>query len=122
MEPYELLSYVLPIFIELLLNVCTTIIKLLIILTCIITTGIDLFIEIQCQHSNFCCTCNICGTVQLRCIENASTRITGLVYTTPAEAILIMMQQMISDHYMQHGIQQLIQAFSTLVILFFLLM
>ena len=36
----------LPIFIELLLNACTTIIKLFIILTCIITKYIDLFIEI----------------------------------------------------------------------------
>ena len=46
MEHYELLSDVLPIFIELLLNVCTTIIKLFIILVCIIATCIDLFIEI----------------------------------------------------------------------------
>ena len=46
MEPYELLSDVLPIFIELLLNVCTTIIKPFIILACIITRCIDLFIEI----------------------------------------------------------------------------
>ena len=45
-EPYELLSDALPIFIELLLNVCATIIKLFIILACIITTCIDLFIEI----------------------------------------------------------------------------
>ena len=46
MEPYELLSNALPIFTELLLNVCTTIIKLFIILACIISTCIDLFIEI----------------------------------------------------------------------------
>ena len=32
--------------VELLLNICTTIIKLFIILACIITTCIDLFIEI----------------------------------------------------------------------------
>ena len=46
MKPYELFSDVLPIFIELLLNICTTIIKLFIILACIITTCIDIFIEI----------------------------------------------------------------------------
>ena len=45
-EPYKLLSDALPIFIELLLNVGTTIIKLFSILACIITTCIDLFIEI----------------------------------------------------------------------------
>ena len=46
MEPYESLSDVLSVFIELLLNACTTIIKLFIILACIITTCIDLFMEI----------------------------------------------------------------------------
>ena len=46
MEPYELLSDALSIFIQLLLNVCTTIMKLFIILACIITTCIDLSIEI----------------------------------------------------------------------------
>ena len=46
-EPYELLSGALSIFIKLLLNVFTTIIKLLITLACIITTCIDLFIEIH---------------------------------------------------------------------------
>ena len=46
MEPYELLSDVLPIFMELLLNVCPTIIKLFIILACIKTACIDLFIKI----------------------------------------------------------------------------
>ena len=49
-ESYDLLPDVLPIFIELLLNVCTTIIKLFIIPVCIIITCIDLFIEIQCKH------------------------------------------------------------------------
>ena len=46
MEPYELLSEVLSIFIEILLNVCVTIIKLFIILVFITTTCIDVFIEI----------------------------------------------------------------------------
>ena len=45
MEPYELLSNVIYILIELLLNLCTTIIKLY-FLACIITTYIDIFIEI----------------------------------------------------------------------------
>ena len=42
---YELLSYAFPIFIELLLDVCTVTIKLFIILVCIIATCIDLFIK-----------------------------------------------------------------------------
>ena len=46
MEPYELLSDMLSIFIELLLNVCTMTIKLFIILACTITTCINLFIAI----------------------------------------------------------------------------
>ena len=46
MEPYELLSDALSIFIDLLLNICATIIKLFIMLACIITTCIDIFIEI----------------------------------------------------------------------------
>ena len=46
METYEILSDALSIFIELLLNVCTIAIKLFIILACIITTCIDLFIDI----------------------------------------------------------------------------
>ena len=45
MEPYELLSDVLYILIELLLSVCTTIIKLFINLSCKIITCIDIFIE-----------------------------------------------------------------------------
>ena len=45
MEPYELLLGALSILIELLLNVCITITKLF-ILACIITTCIDIFIEI----------------------------------------------------------------------------
>ena len=47
MEPYELLSDALYILIELLLNACTSIIKLFIILACIITTCFDIFIEIH---------------------------------------------------------------------------
>ena len=64
MEPSELLSDVLSVFIELLLNVCATIIKLFIILACLITTCIDIFIKISCY---------ICVTVQLRCSANVRT-------------------------------------------------
>ena len=44
-DAYELISYACPIFVELLLDVCTMTIKLFIILACIITTCIDLFIK-----------------------------------------------------------------------------
>ena len=46
MEPYELLSDVLSIFIELLLNVCTAVIKLSVVLVCTITACIELSIKI----------------------------------------------------------------------------
>ena len=46
MEPYELLSDVLSIFIELMLNVCTAVSKLSVVLVCIITAGIELSINI----------------------------------------------------------------------------
>ena len=46
MEPYELLSDALSVFIELFLHVCTLTVKLFIILVCIITTCIDLLINI----------------------------------------------------------------------------
>ena len=45
-DAYELLSYAFPICTELLLDVCTVTIKLFIILMCMITTCIDLFIKI----------------------------------------------------------------------------
>ena len=44
-DAYRHLSYTFPIFVEVLLDVCTMTIKLFIILACIITTCIDLFIE-----------------------------------------------------------------------------
>ena len=44
-EAYECLSYTFPIFMELLLDMCTMTIKLFIILAYIITTCIDLFIK-----------------------------------------------------------------------------
>ena len=43
MEPYELCSNAISVSIDLLFNVCTTIIKLLIILACMTTTCIDIF-------------------------------------------------------------------------------
>ena len=84
MESYEHLSDVLPIFIELLFNVCTTIIKLFITLACIITTCIDLFIE-------------ICVAPVIYVIPFTSDVLQMLVQElqdlfTLAEAILIMMQ------------------------------
>ena len=111
MEPYELLSDALSIFIELLLNVCTTIIKLIIILACIITIYSDLFVEIfgiyVIQFSS--------GVLQM--LVQESQHLFALT-----KAIVIMVWQTISDHYCKQRIQQHMQAFSTLVILFFLLM
>ena len=46
MEPHELWSNAISVSIDLLFNACTTIIKLLIILACMITMCIDIFIEI----------------------------------------------------------------------------
>ena len=90
MESYDLLSDVLPIFIELLLNVCTTIIKLFIILACIITTCIALFIEIL-----------VASVIYV--IQFSSDVLYMIVLElqdmfTLAEAVLIMMQEMTSDH------------------------
>ena len=91
MDPYELLTDVFPIFIELLLNVYTAIIKLFIILACIIITCIDLFIEIL-----------VAPVIYV--IQFSSDVLQMLVQELQdlfmlADAILIMMQQMISDHY-----------------------
>ena len=110
MEPYELLSDVLFIFIEFLLNACTTIIKLFIILACIITKCTHLFIEILV----------ICVTIQFRCIANASTRVARLVYTCQSNFDYDVTNDFRS--LLQQRIQQPMQAFLTLVILFFLLM
>ena len=46
METYEHLSDVPSVFVKLLLNVCTTITKLFIVLACIITTCIEISIKI----------------------------------------------------------------------------
>ena len=99
MESYELLSDALPIFIELLLNVFTISIKLFIILACIITTCIDQFIEIL-----------IVPVIHV--IQFSSDVLQMLVQElqelfTLAEAILIMIQQMILDHYYSKGYRSL---------------
>ena len=79
-------------FIELLLNLCTTIIKLFIILACIITTCIDIFIEILVVH-----------------VKQFSSDVLGILVPELqdlfilAEEILIMLQQMISNHYCSKG-------------------
>ena len=46
MEPYELRSNAISLSTDFLFNVCTTIIKLLIILASMVTTCTDIFIEI----------------------------------------------------------------------------
>ena len=97
LESYELLSEELPVLYKYyilykeLLNVCTTIIKLFIIQTCIITTCTDLLIEILI-------------TPVIYVIQFSSDVLQMLVQElqdllTCAEVILIMMQQTISDHY-----------------------
>ena len=90
-EPYEFLSDVLPILIELLLNVCITIITLFIILACTITTSNDLFIETL-----------VVAVIYV--IQFSSDVLQMLVQElqdlfTPAKAILNKIQQIISDHY-----------------------
>ena len=74
-ESYELLSDVLPIGIELLLNAGTTIINLYIILACIITIGIDLFIEIPVMPVIY--MIQLSSDVKQMIVQE----ITGLVYT-----------------------------------------
>ena len=95
MEPYELLPDALPVFIELLLIVCTKIIKLFIILACIITTFIDLFIEILVAPVMYV-------------IQFSSDVLQMLVQElqalfTLAEAILIIMSQINSDYFCKKG-------------------
>ena len=99
MEPYELLSDVLPIFIELLLNVCTAIIKLFIILVCIVTTCIALFIEILVALINY--VIQFSSNVLQMLVQELQD-----LYTL-AEAILVIMQQTISDHYCSKGYSRL---------------
>ena len=82
-EAYKLLSDVLAIFIELLLNVCTTTIKLFIILACIVTTCINLFIKILVPSVIYVIQCSS-GVLQMLVQEWQDM-------FTLAKAILIMM-------------------------------
>ena len=96
MEPYELLSDALSIFIELLLNVCTTIIKLFIILACIITMYIDLVIEILVIY-----VIQFNSDLLLMLVQDLQDLF------TLAEAIVIIVQQTISDQYCSKGYSSL---------------
>ena len=110
MEPYELLSDALSILVELLLYVCTTINKLFIILVCMIITCIDLFTKIL--------------VVSVQYVEQSSSGVLEMLIWglqdlfTLVEAILIMMQQTVSSHYCNKGVQQPMWVLPTLVILF----
>ena len=92
---FILIEDALSILTELLLNVCTTIIKLYIILACVITTCIDLFIKILVASGIYV-------------IQFSSGAVHILVQElqdlfTLAKAILILIQQMISSHYCSKG-------------------
>ena len=91
-EPYELLSDALSISIELLLNACITIIKLIVILACVITTCIDIFIEILVIY-----VIQLSSGVALMLVEELQDLF------ALAKGILIMIQQMISSHYCSKG-------------------
>ena len=98
-DAYELLSYAFPIFNELLMNVCTMIIKLFIILACTITTCIDLFGKILVASLTYVIQF-ILGVLQMLVQELQDL-------FTLAKAILIMMQQTVSDHYCHKGYSSL---------------
>ena len=91
----ELLSYAIPIFIELLLDVCTTTIKLFIILACIITTCVDLLFKVLVASVMYVIQFSL-GVLQMVVQELQNL-------LTLAEAILIMRQQRISDHSCSNG-------------------
>ena len=82
MEPYELLSDAFSVFVELLKNVFTAIIKLSIIIACMTTTCIDLFAEtlVAMQSSS--------GVLQI-----LVQKLQDLF--TLVEAILLIMQQVV---------------------------
>ena len=93
-DAYELLSYAFPIFVELLLDVCSMTIKLFIILVCTITTCIDLFVKILVS--------------MMYVIQFSSGVLQMLVHElqallTLAKAILNKMQQTGLDHYCHKG-------------------
>ena len=86
-------------------------IKVFIVLVCIITTCVDMFIEIVVIP---------CDTVPLGCTANVTTRDTGLVYIWQSNYIYDPTNYFKS--LLQQRIQQPMLAFLTLVILLFLLM
>ena len=95
-KPYKLLSDVLSVLIYLLLNVSATIIKLFIIVVCVITTCIDIFTE---SFVIYVIQFNA-GVLQMLVQELQDL-------FTLAEAILIMIQQMISNDYCSKGYSNL---------------
>ena len=99
MEPYELLSDVLSIFVELLLNVCMAFIKLFINLACMITTCIYLFTKILIVSVIFVIQSNS-GVLQMLVQELQD------IFTL-VEAISIIMQHTVSSHYCNKGYSSL---------------
>ena len=93
-DTYECLSYTFPTFVELLLDVCTMI-KLFIILVCIITTWIDLFIKMP-DASVMYVIQSMLGVLQMLVQESQDL-------FAPAIAILIMVQETVLDHYYHKG-------------------
>ena len=109
MEPYELWSNGISVYIDLLCNVCTAIIKLLIILACMITTCINIFNEI----------------LVIYVIQFSSDLLQMLVHELQD---LLMLKN--AGHYMTNCFRSLLQqktqepmpALSSLVLVFFLLL
>ena len=88
MEPYELWLNVISVSTDLFFNMCTTIIKLLIILVCMITTCIYIFIEI----------------LVIYVIQFSSDLLQMPVHELQylfmlAKAVLVIKQWTVSDHY-----------------------
>ena len=98
-DAYELFSYALPIFLELLLNVCTMTIKLFIILVCITTTCIDLFIKNLVASVMYVIEFSL-GVLQMLVQESQDL-------FTLAEAILIMMWQTSLNQHCNKGYSSL---------------
>ena len=99
MEPYDLLSDVLSILIELLFNVHTAVIKLFVVLACIVTTCIELSIKILVASVIY--VTQFSSAVVQKLVQELQD-LFALV-----EAILIMIQQMIASHYCSKGYSSL---------------
>ena len=109
-DAYEFLSYTFPIIIELILDVCKATIKLFIILTCIRTACINLFIQILVASIMYVIQFSI-GVLQMLVQEsqNLFTLAKGnFDYGVTNDFRSILTQRL----------HQSVQAFSTLVILF----